>query len=451
MASVLEEEGFEGKVKILDSRAIGATFDTLRDVVRRWRPEIVGFQVKTPNYQDSVLASRICKEEGVPYVVWGGHHASPLAKETARLPDVDVVFRGEAEYTFRDFVVAVEEGKDWRKTQGITYQDKSGKVQSNPDAPLIKDLDAIPFPARHLLPLDKYKIFGSSFPATTMITSRGCPYACEFCSVTSFYGHRWRTRSAENIAAEMQSLVEDHDLLAVAFVDDLFFVNKKRVFKIAREIQRMEANLSREIYWGATVRADRTDIEMLKAMRNANCRLVFAGVESYDQAILDSVKKRTQVSEIEDFHQACKKARLDTLSSFSFGFPGETIQTVRRTIRWAIDVLDPSLAIFTISTPYPGTPFFDQMEQEGRIFEKDYSKYTLFNPILELTGISREELKKEVVKAYKEFYVRPRKMYQNVKREMSYAVESYGLRMFLDNLRVAIRGAVHFAGVERNV
>jgi len=448
MAAVLEEAGFAGKVKILDSRTVGATHETLRQVIRRWKPDIVGFQVKTPNFPDAVTASKIAKEENVEYVVWGGHHASPLAEECASISCVDIVFRGESEYTFRDFVIAVEEGKDWTQEliPGMTWVDEFSLVHSTPNAPIIENIDEFPFPARHLLPMDKYKIFGSSFPATTMITSRGCPYDCEFCSVTSFYGAKWRTRSPENIAEEM-SILADEGLMAVAFVDDLFFTSRKRAFVISKAIQ----DIGKDIFWGATIRADRADYGMLQAMRKAGCRLVFAGVESYDQTILDSVKKGTKTKDIEAFFKVSKKAKIDTLASFSFGFPGETRKTIRKTIQWAIDVLDPSLAIFTISTPYPGTPFFQQMEEKGKIKEKDYSKYTLFNPIVEITGIDREELKKEVIQAYKKFYMRPSKMWQNTYREFRYSMESYGIRQFLTNTKVALRGVIHFGSMRKSL
>ncbi|MHA2363725.1 MAG: B12-binding domain-containing radical SAM protein [Candidatus Hodarchaeales archaeon] len=446
IAAVLEDAGFKGKVKILDSRAIGATLDTLRHVIRRWKPNIVGLQIKTPNFSDAVKATKICKEENVEYVIWGGHHASPLAEECASINGVDIVFRGEAEYTFRDFVIAIEEGRNWKNIPGITFLDKFGLPKSTPNAPLIKNINELPFPARHLLPMDKYRIFGSSFPATTMITSRGCPYNCEFCSVSSFYGAKWRTRSPENIAAEMSELA-DEGLMAVAFVDDLFFISRKRVYKICKAI----SDIRKEIYWGATIRPDRSDFKMLSTMRKTGCRLVFAGVETYDQNILDSVKKGTKIHEIEDFFHLTKKANLDTLASFSFGFPGETRDTIRKTIRWAIDVLDPSLAIFTISTPYPGTPFFSQMDAMGKITEKDYSKFTLFNPLVELNGIDRQTLKEEVLQAYKEFYLRPNKIFQNTKREFKYALESYGLRQFFFNSKVAIKGVIHFGALQRSV
>jgi radical SAM superfamily enzyme YgiQ (UPF0313 family) len=446
MAAVLEEAGYAGKIKILDSRTIGATLETLRTVIKKFKPDIIGFQVKTPNYKDAVAATKLSKEENVPFVVWGGHHPSPLAEECASIPGVDIVFRGEAEYTFRDFVIAIDEGKDWKNIAGITYMDEFGFPHNTPNAPLIKDINELPFPARHLLPMDKYRIFGSSFPATTMITTRGCPYDCEFCSVTSFYGAKWRTRTPENIAAEMAELA-DENIKAVAFVDDLFFVSRKRVFEVCKAIQ----DIDREIYWGATVRADRSDYKMLSTMRKTGCRLVFAGVESYDQGILDSVKKGTKTSEIEKFFQVTRKAGLDTLASFSFGFPGETIETVRKTVKWAVETLDPSLAIFTISTPYPGTPFFDKMDREGKIVERDYSKYTLFNPIVDITGITREDLKKEVVEAYKSFYLRPSKMVQNMKREFRYALESYGLRQFLQNSSVAVKGVIHMNVLQKSL
>ncbi|MHA2105785.1 MAG: B12-binding domain-containing radical SAM protein [Candidatus Hodarchaeales archaeon] len=441
MASVLEEAGYKNKVRLLDSRTIGLTSEDFKRVIKRFRPDILGLQIKTPNYYDAVEVSRIAKEEDVPYVIWGGHHASPMAEEVLTAnQNVDIVFRGEAEYTFRDFVQAVDDGKDWTGIRGISYRE-NGFIKHTPNAPLIKDINELPFPARHLLPMDSYRIFGSALPATTMITSRGCPYDCEFCAVTSFYGRRWRTRTPENIAAEMEEIREKYGVKAVAFVDDLFFTSEKRVLRICKAIS--DVRRTHDIYWGATVRADRGGLKMLTTMRKAGCRLIFVGVESGDQEILDSVKKETNLGEIEQFFRNSKKAHMDTLASISFGFPGETKQTIRKTMDWTINVLDPSLAIFTISTPYPGTPFFNQMREEDKIKEFDFSKYNLFNPIVDLTGISRDELKEEVKECYKRFYLRPSKIMQNTIRELKYAMESYGLRMFASNSKLFAKGIIN--------
>ncbi len=134
---------------------------------------------------------------------------------------------------------------------------------------------------------------------------------------------------------------------------------------------------------------------------------------------------------------------MDSLASVSFGFPGETKRTITETVNWIVDKLDPSLALFTLATPYPGTEFYQQMLKEGKIKEHDYSKYNLFYPITELSGLSRDEMKTLTKWAYKRFYMRPRKIVQNTVRELRYSLESYGLGQFLYNSQVFAKGIIN--------
>lgn len=437
IAAVLEKHGYS-KIKILDSQVLGITPNHYRRYLKRYSPDFIGIQTLTPNFFPAVEAAKIAKEENVPLVSLGGYHPTAMPDESLLLSkdSVDLIFRGEAEYSLLEFLQTYEKGENWEKVNGISYLNPD--PHHNPPASLIKDLDTLPLPARHLLPMDKYKIFGSAFPATSVITSRGCPYSCDFCSVSAFYGAKWRPRSPEKIADEIRFLREVMDLKATAFVDDLFFISDKRVKQLSLHLSRIK-----DIYWGATTRADKGSLELLTLMRKAGCRLVFVGVESGNQVILDQIHKQTSLQQIENYFDNIKKARMDSLASVSFGFPGETKRTIVETVHWIINRLDPSLALFTLATPYPGTEFYQQMLKEGKITEHDYSKYNLFYPITEFSGLSREEMKTLAKWAYKRFYMRPRKIFQNTTRELRYSLESYGLGQFLHNSQVFAKGIIN--------
>ena len=437
IAAVLEEAGYTN-IRILDAQAQNYTQNEYRMFLKRFKPDFLGIQALTANFMDSLAAARIAKEEGIPLVALGGYHPTAMPDECLLLANgnVNLLFRGEAEFTVLEFIQKYEKGEDWKNVKGISYLDPD--PIHNPPAPLIKDLDSLPLPARHLLPMDKYKIFGSSFPATSVITSRGCPFSCDFCSVSAFYNAKWRPRSPEKIAEEIRFLREVMSIKATAFVDDLFFISSKRVKKLSAVLSQIK-----DIYWGATTRADKGSLELLTMMRKAGCRLVFVGVESGNQLILDQIHKQTSLSQIERYFDNTKKARMDSLASVSFGFPGETRETVVSTVEWVVEKLDPSLALFTLATPYPGTEFYNKMVEQGKIKEHDYSKYNLFYPITELSGLTRDEMKELTKWAYKRFYMRPGKIWQNTTRELRYSLESYGIGQFLHNTHVFAKGIIN--------
>jgi len=439
IAAVLEKNGFS-KIRILDSHTLSISLETYRQYLKRFSPDFIGIQALTPNFFDALRAARVAKEEKVPYVALGGYHPTSMPDECLQLGEgnVDLIFRGEAEYSTLEFIQSIETGRDWKQIKGISYLDKDNQIVHNPPTPIIKDLDSLPLPARHLLPMDKYRIFGSSFPATSVITSRGCPFSCDFCSVSAFHNSKWRPRSPRKIAEEIRFLREVMDLKATAFVDDLFFISKKRVKNLAVELSKIK-----DIYWGATTRADVGEFDLLNLMRRAGCRLVFVGVESGSQTILDQIHKKTSIVQVENYFDNTRKARMDSLASVSFGFPGETRQTIVETVDWIINRLNPSLALFTLATPYPGTEFYKEMLSQGKIKENDYSKYNLFHPITELSGLTREEMKFLTKWAYKRFYIRPKKILENTFRELRYSLESYGFKQFLYNSRVFAKGIVN--------
>ncbi|MFX0115061.1 MAG: B12-binding domain-containing radical SAM protein [Candidatus Hodarchaeota archaeon] len=434
LAAYLREHGYES-IRIFDSQVSQLTLRQYQEFLKKWRPDFLGIQVLTPNHSQAIATTAIAKDLGVPCIALGGMHPTFLPRETLKSSKADIIIKGEGEETILEVISHLEAGKGIENVAGLAYRDSSGNVQETTLRKPVENLDSLPFPARDLLPMDSYKIFGSSFPATTMISSRGCPYGCEFCTVTHFYGRRWRIRSPKNVVEEM-NLIRDQGYLAVAFVDDLFAKNPSRVRGICREITKQKTG----IFWGVTARADSLDLDTMHLMRRSGCRMFFIGVESGDQQILNSVKKKTTLNTVEQFFHNSKKARIDTIASIAFGFPGETKQSVFKTIKWVINTLDPSLALFASATPYPGTPFYEKAIAEGWINTKDFSKFDLLQPVLETSEFSPEELKELLKYAYRRFYFRASKAIETIVREIRYALESYGLKHFVRNGLVQLRG-----------
>lgn len=434
LAAYLRKHGYD-TIRIIDSQILQLSMAKYRELLTRWRPDFIGIQVLTPNFGQAIKAANLAKDLDVPCVALGGMHATFLPRETLETSKADLIIRGEGEETIHEVISHLEAGKGFENIDGLIYRDLEGKLQETPIRKPVENLDSLPFPTRDLLPMDKYKIFGSSLPATTMISSRGCPYGCEFCTVTHFYGRRWRTRSPANVVEEM-NLIREQGYLAVAFVDDLFAKSPRRVHAICREILKQKL----EIYWGVTARADTLDLKTMNLMRRCGCRMFFVGVESGNQEILDSVRKKTTLNSVESFFLNSKKARIDTIASIAFGFPGETKHSILKTIEWVIRVLDPSLALFATATPYPGTPFYDKAVSEGWVGTEDFSKYDLMQPVLKNSDYSPEQLKELLKFAYRRFYFRTGKALETVIREIRYAMESYGLKHFLQNSLVWMRG-----------
>ena len=267
---------------------------------------------------------------------------------------------------------------------------------------IIEDLDSIPFPARHLLPMDEYKILNMKLTTGTIVSGRGCPYKCSFCASSAMHGHKLRLRSAENVVDEMEHLVTDHDIEMVAFMDDTFTINKKRVYEICKIMKDRDL----DNYWGCTARVDTISEELLKTMKDAGCITMFLGVESADQQLLNQLNKKTNINRIKKTFELTKKYGMRTIASVVLGMPGDTKISVKSTIKF-VKTLEPSYAVFSLATPYPGTDFYLKAASENLIKINDWSKYTLLTPVLETVDLSLEELKKLQKKAFKEFYLRP--------------------------------------------
>ncbi|KAF5067462.1 B12-binding domain-containing radical SAM protein [Methanobacterium aggregans] len=396
MAAVLEEKNFD--VSIIDASALDMTWEALEKEIENVSPDVIAVTALTPTISQAMKTAEIAKKTCPDAViVLGGYHPTFNYEEVLEKDFVDVVVRGEGENTMLDLVETLERGGDLSEVKGIAFEDTV-----TPLRPLITDLDSLPFPARHLLPMDHYKLFNMDTKMATMVSSRGCPMQCSFCASAALHGSKMRMRSPENVVDEMEHLVKDHGVETIAFMDDTFTLKRSRVEKICAEIKRR--NL--DVFWGCTARVDTLSEDVIKQMREAGCIAMFMGVESADQQVLDEVDKKISVEKIRRAFEISRKEKMRTIASVVLGMPGDTKESIARTVKF-VKELNPSYAIFSLATPYPGTRFYQQTLEKNLIKVRDWSKYTLISPILETMECSLEELKNMQNKAFCKFYLRP--------------------------------------------
>ncbi|MDD5959169.1 MAG: radical SAM protein [Methanobrevibacter wolinii] len=405
IAAVLEKNNYD--VSIVDACALDYTLEDLSKRIKKENPDIVSISALTPTIGSALESAQIVKET-IPdtMVILGGYHPTFNFEETLHDENVDLVIRGEGEYTMLDLVQTIEKGGDLSRVKGIVYEEENENGDKimivTPDREPIMDLDELPFPALHLLPMDHYKLLNMDTHMSTMITSRGCPIQCSFCSSAAMHGRKIRRRSIKNIVDEIEHLKYDYGIETIAFMDDTFTINKKRVKELCDEIINRNIN----IMWGCTARVDTLNEEVLEKMKQSGCICIFMGVESADQNVLDKMGKRTNIPKIKEAFRIAHEKKIRTIASVALGMPGDTKKAMNKTIKF-VHSLKPNYAIYSLATPYPGTRFYKEAFEKNLIKVKDWSKFTLISPILETIDCSISDLRKIQAKAFIKFYLRP--------------------------------------------
>ncbi|HMK53366.1 MAG TPA: radical SAM protein [Methanobacteriaceae archaeon] len=406
IAAVLENDGVE--VEIIDSAALEMDWESLEQAIRNASPQLIAITALTPTIDQAMETAKLSKNTCPDaMVVLGGYHPSFNYSEILEKDYVDLVVIGEGEYTMLELVQTLEDGGDLKKVKGIAY----GDVVTSP-RPATANLDELPFPARHLLPMDHYKILNMKLHTATMISGRGCPMQCSFCASAALHGRKLRMRSPKNVVDEMEYLIDHHDAGMIAFMDDTFTLKPTRVEQICEEI--MERDL--DIYWGCTARADTLSSNMLQKMSDSGCITMFLGVESADQQQLDRVNKQITIDKIRSAFTLSRKHNIRTIASVVLGMPGDTRDSIGRTINFVRE-LNPSYALFSLATPYPGTRFYKEAVENNILKVKDWSKYTLLSPVMETVDCSMDELKTMQKKAFRQFYLRPTYIFRQLRMD----------------------------------
>ena len=382
IAEKLKEEGFIKKLK-------------------DFSPDLLLMEVSTPSiYSDLALAEEIKSSFPSIKIAFSGPHV--LMHDEKFLDEyifIDYILFGEYEYTLLELVECLEQNGDLKNISGLIYRGTGGKCEKNPSRALISDLDQLPWPARHFFPIQNYCDLGYGVPQPSLQlwASRGCPFGCNFCfwPQVMYGGRQYRVRDAKEILKEIKFCIEKYDLKSYFFDDDTFNIGKDRIIQIASEIKKNNINLP----WAAMSRADTMDFEMLDSLYDSGLRGIKYGVESGVQEIVDRAGKSLDLKKVEEIVSYTKKLGIHVHLTFTFGLPGETKDSVNKTIDFALE-LNPDSLQFSIMTPFPGSKYFQELDEKGCILTKDWSKYDgSSNAVMKTEELEPKDLEKAVEKA----------------------------------------------------
>ncbi len=404
IGAVLEQAGHE--VRIIDTPTLGMRLGEWLNEVKQWRPDIVGFSLLTPLAPKGYKAIRFLRMEfgnEIPVIV-GGPHPTFMYDEALE-NGADIVVRGEGEYTTLELINTIEKyGVDkgkLREVKGIAFKDNERTIVT-PPRPFINNLDELPWPARHLLPMEKYTMFHKPIKVAHIMASRGCPYGCMYCSTSYFWGRRIRFRRAKNVVDEIEYLVDKYHTKYIAFTDDELTVGKRFVLEFIDEIKKRGL----DIEFACGSRVDHVDKEYMKLLYDNGCVTLYFGVESANQFTLDRIGKKITLERIRKVFRWKKELGGFALGSFILGFPWETIDDMKRTVQFAIE-LEPDYAQFTALTPYPGTPMYEYAKRYDLIEDYDWEHYTTIRAVVKGFYFTREQLGRMIKYAYRKFFLRP--------------------------------------------
>ncbi len=422
VAAYLEEKGF--KVGIVDAPALNMGVEEIIKCVENEKPAAVGISALTPNFHRAAeLAEKIKEECPKTLVILGGQHATIMKDKILREHRCfDIVVYGEGELTACELMELVKKRKlsaeHLKKVKGIVFRNRNKIEITKPREP-IQNLDSLPFPARHLLPMDRYLPMPNHYkrkPVANMITIRGCPFQCTFCSAKAAFGQKRRYLSPERVIAEIKHLKKEYGIREISFWDDMLTANKEWINEICDTI----INEKIDITWTCSARVDSVNPELLKKMKKAGCWSVFYGIESGSQELLDNIKKGITLEQIRDAVKWTKEAGIEIRGSFMLCLPGETPELARKTIEFAKE-LDVDYAQFSLTTPYPGTELYETAKKYGHLKE-EYDKFSSWHAVFLPFGYkNREEVEKMHSEAFKKFYMRPKYMLKRIA-----AIRSFG-------------------------
>lgn len=406
IASYLEQHGYE--VHVVDLHAEELSTQEFREIVRALKPRFVGITVLSAHFVPANNVAKICKDEVADVKVFvGGVHAEAHPEQMLANPCIDAVGRGDGE----ELMLELVGGLDYEKVDGLSYRTSDGHVVHNKGRKVEMDLDRYPFPAYHLIDFDNYFPPAGTYkdlPAMNVLMTRGCPGKCTFCNSANTV---LRRRSVEKMVELIKLLRYEYGIRHVYFYDDTFTANPRIVEQFC---ERMIADKV-DVKWTCYVRGDMFREKIAALMARAGCHHVMLGVESGSDSLMAKIGKPIDKAKYKEAVKLAQKHGIETRGSFIIGHLDETHETMRETVDFAIEM---GLDFFqlNIMTPYPGTQLFKWAKENGALLHENYSIYGQNEVVLKLKHLEPDEVIAFEKQAFYRFYLRPKAIWQQLKR-----------------------------------
>ncbi len=368
-------EGYDTETEVSNGTiTYGLSHEEIIRIVETYQPDIVGISAIFSTLDSIIRELSKCIKEKFPAIkiVLGGTHATVMAEELICEPFIDYVIRGEGEYAFLKLVEHLEKKRQIDEVNNLTWKEH-GEIKSTSQQ-FIEDIDKLPRPARHLLNMEGYikigRLHGSpgkGVRATTLITSRGCPAKCIFCSIHSVWGHKFRGHSPKYVLDELQELREKYGINHLLFEDDNLTFDRERAMSIFKGMIFGKYHFPWTAPNGVAIWA--LNDNLLKLIKESGCRRLTLAVESGDPDTLTKIiRKPLRLDKVESIIKTCKKLKIHTNAFFVIGLPGETMESIQRSMKFA-ENLDVDSIIISIASPYPGTDLYKKCKENGFFIE----------------------------------------------------------------------------------
>ncbi len=435
LASYIELHSNDVLVDIIDSPALNMSLDGLVNIINSEKPCLIGLSVYTTTVINVFETAKHIKKTfpNIP-IVLGGPHVTVLPDEALNNSFVDFVIKGEGEKSLLKLINCLknETKDDLSKIENLSYKN-NGKILHNPTVNFAKNLDEFPMPARSKLPMDRYKPPSGSYkrlPAATVITSRGCPFQCSFCS-KNIFGTVYRYHSVAYVLNEIQHLIDEYNIKEITFYDDVFTIKNDRTNDICDGIIEKGWDLT----WSCSTRIDLVTKPLLEKMRTAGCISVGYGIESGDPEIGKDSNKGFETEKAVKAISWTKEAGIETRTAFIFGLPGESRKSIRMSYELA-ERLNSDFVIFNLAIPLPGTATYEIAKREGLLLYDGFDLYSRTDgahQLIKVPDLAEGELYNIYKRAYKDYYFR-----------WNYIVKRFkGIKSF-DDIKINIKGLKEF-------